>query len=705
MSVLRLLIFGTRGSWGRLAGIVVGVAVGVVLALLLVAGSNALETRDIRASWLTPSVGDIAEAGPGATIAASMVDSYDGRSIARLDVAIPAEATVTIPGLDAPAPGTYLASPALKALIDTVPAADLGNRYGTPAGVIPADLLDGPDSLAVVVGESVENLSMQSAPGPVDGFDGAAYGGNQNYQTLALIGALALLIPAFLLVSVSTSLGAAARAERWQTLLTIGAPRRTVRRIAVAEAAGTAAIGAALGIAAFYALRPVLALLPVDGQRLVASDLTVPAPIVVALAVIVVLGAVLAAARGARRTGTSTATHAVLEKAPSVWRLAPLAAGLAIFSLVNIFADAIPVPLAIPVVGCFALLAVGLLVAGPYFTWLAGALLARVTGSGSGVIASRRIVRTPRAGFRSVAGLVVATFVITVFAFATSAHVGAGDFTSKPLLPSDAVAASVLPGSSLTPQSADAALRKVPGVTGVYFTFTDGEYVYIDGDTARDLTGGAFTGDVAALVGGVFSMTPEPPALLEADAASLNGMAVSDVVVRTDAEPDAIERARTALLSLAEVNRSAGAWTRAESLRFADSDLASQFTEIGRLAIVIVTGLAAAVLTVSTIAALYDRKRTFGLLQLIGMPSNTLRKVISWETLAPLLGIVVPAIALGWFTAFMLITTLSGRSIGWPDSLLIISLAATAVMAVIAIAVASRVGIRLARASENTHQE
>ena len=115
--------------------------------------------------------------------------------------------------------------------------------------------------------------------------------------------------------------------------------------------------------------------------------------------------------------------------------------------------------------------------------------------------------------------------------------------------------------------------------------------------------------------------------------------------------------------------------------------------------------LAAAVLTVSTIAALYDRKRTFGLLQLIGMPSNTLRKVISWETLAPLLGIVVPAIALGWFTAFMLITTLSGRSIGWPDSLLIISLAATAVMAVIAIAIASRVGTRLARASENTHQE
>ncbi|AQP47518.1 hypothetical protein BW730_08465 [Tessaracoccus aquimaris] len=705
MSVLRLLILGTRRGWGRLAGIVVGVAVGVVLALLLVAGSNALETRDVRASWLTPSVGDVGEASPSDALAAPMIDTYEGRNITRLDVAIPADATVRLPGLDTPTPGTYLASPALQKLIDSTPGDDLGERYGTPAGTIPADLLAGPDSLAVVVGASALDLSMVSSAGPVESFGGEAYGGNQNYQTLAMIGALALLIPAFLLVSVATSLGAAARSERWQTLLTIGAPRRTVKRIAVAEATGTATVGAALGVAAFFALRPVLALLPVDGQRLVASDLTVPLPTIVALAVVVILGAVLAAARGARRTGTSTATHAVFEKRPSIWRLTPLLAGIAIFSLVNVFAKAIPVPLAIPVVGCFALLAVGLLVAGPYFTWLSGAALARLTGTGSGVIASRRIVRTPRAGFRSVAGLVVATFIITVFAFATSAHVGDGDFTSKPLMPADAVAAAVHPGSDLTPGAADEALRRVPGVTAVYFTYTDGEGVYLDGAAARALTGGAFTGDVAELVGGVYSLTPDPPALKEAHVATLDGMAVGDIVVRTDAEPDAIERARTALLSLHGVDRSVGAWTRAESMHFADSDLASQFTEIGRLAIVIVTGLAAAVLTVSTIAALYDRKRTFGLLQLIGMPSNTLRRVISWETLAPLLSIVVPAIALGWFTAYMLITTLSGRTIGWPDSLLLISLAATAVMAVIAIAIASRVGIRLARASENTHQE
>lgn len=705
MGLLRLLILGSRGNWGRLAGIAVGVGIGVLLALMLVAGGNALETRDIRSSWLQPAVRELSTATSADTIAARSDDIFDGRRIDRLDVAVPADGNATIPGMEAPAPGTYMSSPALAEHIENTPASQLQGRYGEYAGSVPEALLASPDSLVVVVGGTREDVAALSSAGIVVSFDSTAYGGNQNYQTLALVGALAILIPAFLLVAVSTTLGSAARAERWQTLRTIGASRRVVRRVALVEAAGTAIIGAILGVGGFLALRPLLALLPVAGERLVADDLTVSNTVVLVVAAVVVIGAVLSASRSTRRASSNATSQAAFEETPSVARVIPLLAGLGVFVLVSIFAGQIPLPLAIPVVASFGLIAIGLLIAGPYLTWLTGAWFARFARAGDAVIASRRIVRTPRAAFRSVAGLVAATFVITVFAFSASASVSAGAYTSEPLLPDDALAANLNPDADMTTATVKERLSHVSGTTGVYFTYTNGEGTYIAGEDARILTDDAFAAEIGEVTGGVYSITPDGPALHEATISTLDGMRISDIIVRTDSVTSSIEEARTALLTLEGVNRSAGAWTRAEFVADTDTDLATQFTEIGRLAIVIVTLLAAAVLAIATIAALYDRQRTFSLLQLIGMRRSTLTKVVSWETLVPLLSILLPTILLGWLTAYMLITSLSGRSVSWPDSLLGVSLAATGLMVAVSIMLAARVGNRITRSTENTRQE
>lgn len=193
-------------------------------------------------------------------------------------------------------------------------------------------------------------------------------------------------------------------------------------RVALAEAAGTANIGAALGVGGFFALRPLLALLPVAGERLVADDLTVLNTVVLIVAVVVVIGAILAASRSVGRIGGSATSQVVFEATPSFARVIPLLAGMSLFLLVSTFADQIPVPIAIPIVASFALIAIGLLIAGPYVTRLTGTWFARLAQTGDAVIASRRIIRTPRAGFRSVAGLVAATFVITVFALSLLAR-------------------------------------------------------------------------------------------------------------------------------------------------------------------------------------------------------------------------------------------------------------------------------------------
>ncbi|KAA9130224.1 ABC transporter permease [Microbacterium caowuchunii] len=705
MGALRLLIFGTRGNWVRLAGIVAGVAIGVLLALLLVAGANALETRDIRSSWLQPAVNELSTATTDDTIAARSDDIFVGEKIDRLDIAAPAHAGAVLPDMEAPTPGTFMASPALTEIITGAPAAQLQERYGEQVGIIPESLLASPDSLVVVVGGTPEEVSALSSAGVVDSLDRRAYGGNQNYQTLALVGALAILIPAFLLVAVSTTLGSAARAERWQTLRTIGASRKLVQRVALAEAAGTAILGAALGVGGFFALRPLLAFLPVAGERLVANDLAVSSTVIVIVTVAVVIGAVLAGARSSRRTGSSATSQTVFEETPSFARVIPLLAGLGLFLLVNSFAGQIPVPLAVPIVASFALIAIGLLIAGPYFTWLTGTWFARLAQTGSAVIASRRIVRTPRAGFRSVAGLVAATFVITVFAFSSSAGVSARAFISDPLLPQDAIAANVSRGADIAASSVENHLSGVSGITSVHFTYTNGEGVYIAGDDAQILTSDAFAGDIGELVGGIYSLTPSGPALLETTVSSLDGMRISDIVVRTDGRASSIEETRTALLTLEGVDHSAGVWTRAEVVAEPDTDLATQFTEIGRLAIVIVTLLAAAALAMATIAALYERKRTFSSLHLLGMPRNTLTKVVAWETLVPLLSILAPTVILGWFTAYMLITNLSERSLSWPDSLLVVALAATGLMVAASVVLAARVGNAITRSPESTRRE
>lgn len=706
MGLLRLLVLGTRGNWRRLAGIVAGVGVGVLLALLLVAGSHALEARDIRSSWQHPAVNDIADAQADDIIAASSNDIFDGRRIERLDVAVPAQQAEILPGLPAPAPGTYLASPALEALIEDTPAAEFQSRYGEPSGTVPDTLLASPDSLVVVVGGTYEDVSVMSSAGAVDTFDTGAFGGNQNYQTLAVIGGLALLIPAFLLVAVSTTLGSAARAEQWQTLRTIGASRKLIRRVAATESAGTALAGAALGVGLFFVLRPLLALLPVAGERLVATDLAVSPGAVVTVVVAVLLGSVVAASRGARRADSSANSQTVFEKRPRVMTVIPLVAGLAMFLLINAFADEIPVPQEIPIVASFALLAIGLLVAGPFLTWLAGTWFARMAHTGAPVIASRRLVVTPRAAFRSVAGLVAATFVITMFAFSASAQARADDYTTDPLLPRGAVAATATDSAELSEHTVEESFADISGVSGVYFTYTDGDGLYIGGEAARMLTEGSFAGDVGELSGGVNSLVPDGPGVLESTVPSLSDMRVRNIIVQTDGHASTVEEVRTVLLDMRGIDPSAGAWTREEVLEDPDSDLATQFAEIGRLAIIIVTLLAAAVLTTATIAALYDRKRSFGLLRLVGMPRHTLRKIISWETLVPLLSNLIPAILLGWFTANMLITGLSeDRTLSWPDPLLALSLVASAIMATVSIIIAARVGNAITRPAENTRSE
>ena len=62
----------------------------------------------------------------------------------------------------------------------------------------------------------------------------------------------------------------------------------------------------------------------------------------------------------------------------------------------------------------FALIIVGLFIAGPWLTMAAARVMARWTSRPDTLIAARRLADDPKAAFRAVSGLVLALFISTV---------------------------------------------------------------------------------------------------------------------------------------------------------------------------------------------------------------------------------------------------------------------------------------------------
>ena len=159
-AVLRLVLAGSRSQWGRLVGITGGVAVGVLLLLCLVAASDALQTRELRGSLLSPAGEQVVDLRDDTVLVLPGTERFRERTIERVDVASTPESSVDVPGIGtAPRPGTAVLSPALAALVDAAPADELGDRYGTVVGVLPPSVLTGPDALVAVVGVDAATLA------------------------------------------------------------------------------------------------------------------------------------------------------------------------------------------------------------------------------------------------------------------------------------------------------------------------------------------------------------------------------------------------------------------------------------------------------------------------------------------------------------------------------------------------------------------
>ncbi len=691
VALARLVSAGNRPGRRRLVGIAAGIAVGVALLLMLVGAYSGFGPRSERA--VTGSVvksnvelKENSALGPGRAGAAVMNDHWRGSHYSILYVAGVAESGLTIPGASAlPGPGQAVVSPRLKQMIDASPD-ELGGRYGRVIGTISKEGLESPEAITAVVGTTAPKLAASGLDAKiVEDFAGVDYAGRP-YKAIALIGAVATLVPVLLLIAIVTDLGASQRAERFAALRLIGATPRRVAAVAAWETGAVAGVGALAGIALYFAAVPLAARIKVGAGRFYNDDLLVSPGRIAGIAVVTVACAAAVAWRRTLHTdvGPLGQSREPAERPPRAAALLPLALGLGCLgcAVASARSGARPsTPLI--VVGCL-LTALGLIAAGPFVTRQLARVGMRRAGKASTVIAFNRIARFPKASFRTVSGMAVAAYTVTVFAVGVTAAAGVRTVTDGPgRLPTSIIAVFSGKAEDRAVERLREELANEPGVRAVAVGRLGGagkvgalgdrsaaadQKVILSSAQARALgvAGPQRSEYVALNIGAV--LLNDPLDVEEAAGGMQTRSDVRAIMVRTDGRPATVERVRTRALA-GEIPLSASPASRADLA--AEGVLApeNQFAAIAYVGIVIAALLSAVSLTVSAISSVIQRRRAFGLMRLTGMPRAALRKVVSIEAIAPVAAVFLACLAAGAFTAWAVVITASEgkRTVGSPS--------------------------------------
>ncbi|WP_235984908.1 FtsX-like permease family protein [Actinomyces trachealis] len=296
----------------------------------------------------------------------------------------------------------------LARFIAATPEDELGQRYGTHVGLISDDALEGPDSLVLVRGaEQAVVARTDSSNGPVVVTELVGYDyQSQPYRVVAVVGAVAILVPVLLLIAIVTTLGATQRAERFATLRLIGATPGRVATIAATETAATSLLGSVVGVGLYVALIPLAARVRIGTSTFFSSDLLIGPTTMAGAVLVTVVSATAVSWWRTRRAdvGPLGGSRERSERRPRAVSLLPLLAGLAGMACAPaLVGSEVPEATALTlIVASVVLTMTGLLWAGPLLTFWAAQAGHRHTRSGAQVIGLARVIQHPRSAFRSV---------------------------------------------------------------------------------------------------------------------------------------------------------------------------------------------------------------------------------------------------------------------------------------------------------------
>ena len=728
---LRLAVSGGREAVTRLVIVAIAVGIGVGLLLTAVSAVNAVNAQNDRYAWLDTGASNPSQTGSGGRHGGPAAplwelittDEFDGQTIYRADVAATGPASPAPPGISRnPGPGQYDISPALSALLRAAPAAELADRYPRhQAGLIGQAGLPSPDSLVIVVGHSAAQMAHLPGAAEVTSFNTTPPGSNagvnqgdglgaKGLDLVLSVVALALLLPVLIFIGTATRLSAARREQRFAAIRLVGATPRQISLIAAVESTVATAAGVAIGFGLFFVLRVPLAAIRFTGQAFFPAELSLSLPDILAVAVGVPAAAAIVARLALRRVNISPlgVTRRVTPMPPRAWRVLPLLAGLADLGFFAVHGE--PGSNSGQVLAFttgFALIMIGLVIAGPWLTMAGARVLARRASRPGTLIAARRLADDPRAAFRAVSGLVLALFIFTV-----AAALIATQNTKPPFAPYGAAADNTLidqfsnitevsSGQQLAVGSAPppsatvlTRLRQISGVQGIVEVRASPQ-LQIQGFPAavvscaqlvttpglgRCPAGAAAVKVPASLtyIGrGNLAESTWPAA--DVSPRRLDSLPLASLGVATNGSQPAIEQART-VLENAYPTGTGSPQTLGEDTA-ADNGADNAFQQLADVVILTSLAIAGCTLAVSVAGGLADRKRPFSLLRLTGARLGMLRRVIVLESAVPLLAVAAVAIGTGFGASAMYATMEMRLSLVSPGAAFYVLTAAGIVLA------------------------
>jgi hypothetical protein len=714
---LRLTLHSGKEAAVRLAVTAAAVALGVGMLLITLAGINALNAQNARAAWLSTGASDRGRGGPAAgpgvnaSTSASLwwvfnPEQFGNQTIDRVDVAATGPRSPVPPGIPRlPRPGQFYASPALRALLRSTPAAELGDRFpGHQIGVIGPSALPAPNALIIVIGHTAGQLSRTPAALPVTSIqatpgreDGAAGYNSTTLEAVLAVGALALLFPVLVFISTATRLAAARREQRFAAMRLAGATIRQVSVISAVESSIAAFAGVALGFILFFLLRPALQNFSFTGQPFAPGDLSLRLADILLIAVGVPAAAAAAARVALRRVQISPlgVARRVTPSAPRAYLVVPLLAGLG--ELAYFVSIGHPKSSNGQIEAYFLgflLVMAGLVTAGPWLTMIGSRVMARRTSRPAVLIAGRRLSDNPRAAFRAISGLIIALFVTSVSAGTTTTIIADHGAPSNGIVASDTLADQFIIGQTASGQALTAVasvsgtvltgLRSIRGVQGVTVTHTDPQAATSAQQNQSDLPGlvscaqlsrtpalgrcaaGARVAAITINFSGAATSVSQARTVWPTAAVSverLQRVPVQTIIVGTNGSGAAIERALTALdVAFPYLGPPATLGESASAGPYAELQ---HVTDVVILASLVIAGCS---LAVSVTGGLNDRKRPFSLLRLTGAPLGMLRRVVALESAVPLIVVALVSAGAGFLASELFLRSELGESLRPPGA-------------------------------------
>jgi hypothetical protein len=745
---LRLVLSGGREAVTRLLVLVVAVGLGVGLLLTAVAATNAVTTWNNRHAWFWTGTASV-PAGPARPVTAPLWwhpsgDIFDGQSVSRFDVAATGASSPVPPGIPRdPGPGQYYASPSLAALLRSTPANELADRYpGRMIGTVGDAALPSPGSLVIIIGRTPAQLEripdsvrvtsiattvpgnplisgIQPNPGGLQYFPPGGGIKTSGTDLILSVVALAVLFPVLIFIATATRLSAARREQRLAAMRLVGATRKQVSLLAAVESTVAAVLGVAAGFGVFFLLRVPVAGIPFVAEPFFPAELSLSLPDVIAVAIGVPVAAAVAARLALRRVHISPlgVTRRVTPKPPRAWRVVPLLAGLAELGFFAVHGHPASIPGQIQAfVSSFAIIIVGLIIAGPWLTMAVARLMARWTRHPGTLIAARRLADDPKAAFRAVSGLVLALFITTVAVVAITTqdakNVHRWGTTAEAAVVTDQVADQAFnqrfggtalttgPGPAAAAAALSARLLGIQGVKGVMVVRAD-RGLAIPGGFHN--LGANFSGGPSEVPAGVVSCAQlaTVPALgrcpagataaaypaagfsgpllglnktagitwpaANVPASGLDRLGVDAINVATDGSGPTVEQVRTALEN-APAYPTVIAPSSIGDLITSSNSSKSAYQQLVNVVILVSLPIAGCTLAAGIAAGLADRKRPFSLLRLTGARLATLRRVVTLESAVPLLAVAAVAIGIGFGAGALYAIEAQGRPMVAPGA-------------------------------------